>query len=97
MSQRLGNGYVSSQGVETSTANQEIIPVQPGSDNNYNLYKFSFLNKTGSTYATINETDTIFIHEGLGFEVSEVDAPIFSFKIHSADVEFLWIGAFTNI
>lgn len=93
---RLGNGYIGSDSVKTSSANQEIIPTPPaqlGWTTKYNLYKMSFMNNQSCT-VKINNGDPIYLEAGMGFESNQVDSPIWSFVIITNNVQFYWIGAY---
>jgi SPX domain protein involved in polyphosphate accumulation len=86
-----GIGYIGSSDIQTSTANQEIIPSTPLQ---YNLYKFQFANNTDCHVRINNDEDILFIRANQWFEMDNNDAPIFSFKIVDAGIQFNWVGAY---
>ena len=91
---RIGSGFISSNGIETSVANRELIPTPPSNWTiPYNVYKFSFINDTNCT-CVINGSHTIFLRAGQGFSTSEVDAVITSFRIVEAGVKYNFVGAY---
>lgn len=96
MSRRIGIGYLGSNKIETSVANQEVIP-SPKPDwkwtMGYSLYKFSFRNYDPCTVIINNETE-LFLDTGDGFEMNEMDKPITSFVIKEPNVRFNWRGGF---
>ena len=91
----MGNGYLGSESLITSTENYEVVPNTPDgwSDERYSFYKFSFINKTDCTIR-INGGNPIFLEKNQGFEANKGDAKINSFVIVEPDVEFNWIGAY---
>jgi hypothetical protein len=92
MAHRIGNGFLSSDGVETSVANQEIIPSPPANFTKpYSLYKFTFYN-LAPVNVKINDQFTIFLDAYQNFEIEEIDKPIVSFEILDAGVQYNWIG-----
>jgi hypothetical protein len=89
---RIGSGYKGSSALQTSVANQEILPAKPtGWTIPYSFYKFSFKCKEDCTIIVNGEE--IFWEAGV-FEISETDAPITSFKIKQTGIHFTWVGAF---
>ena len=91
---RIGSGFISSKGLETSLTNQELIPSPP--DNwtmGYKIYKFSFINDMNCT-CVINGNYTVFLRAGQGFSTSEVDAVITSFRIVESGVKYNFVGAY---
>lgn len=91
-----GNGYLGSSKLETSSANQEIVPQPPSHLNwtsGYKLYKFSFSNRQ-ATQVIINNATTIYLEAGQGFEMETGDASIYSFIIVEPDITFNWIAAY---
>ena len=94
MSYKIGNGYIGSDSIQTSVANQEIIPASPlGWTHGYSLYKFSFINDQDCTIK-INNGNPIFLRMNQGFNTEKEDAPITSFKIVEGQKTFSWIGAY---
>lgn len=94
-SYRIGSGYKGTPSIQTSTANQEIIPPTPAGWSGVKLsfYKFSFQNKANCT-VKINGGDPIYLEADDGFEVNLEDAPITSFVIVEAGIQFKFIGAY---
>lgn len=91
---RVGNGYLGSPKIETSTENQEIIPALPNNENErYKLYKLSFFNHNDCT-VVINNQHTIFLRAETGFQTTERDALIYSFVIKEAGVKYEWRGCY---
>lgn len=92
--ERIGSGYLGTDSVKTSVNNAEIIPSAPvGWTLPYELYKFSFLNYADCS-VLVNNTTTLFLKANQGFEMSENDEPITSFKILADGITYSWIGAF---
>lgn len=91
---KLGSGYIGSSSIQTSVANQEIIPNSPSTwSTKYSLYKFSLDNYSDCT-VTINGGNNIFIPANKGFNIDETDAPIYSFKIVESGILFNFIAAY---
>jgi len=93
MSQK-GSGYIGSPGVQISNSNHEVVPTPPSTwSNGYSFYKFSFKN-TQSCRVKINNGDPIALDAGDGFEMDEIDAPIWSFVIIESGIEYKFIAAY---
>lgn len=91
---KIGRGYIGSSNLQTSTANQEIIPSPPSHWTlGYNCYKLSFFNSQDCT-VKINNLDPIYLQANQGFEMDKEDSPITSFVIIESGVGFNWIGAY---
>lgn len=89
-----GDGYLGSNNLLTSVANQEVIPSTPLDwTNGYHLYKFSFKNDQACQVIINNET-TLYLRANEGFNIELGDKEIFSFKIVQADITFNWHGAY---
>lgn len=89
-----GNGYLGSNKLETSVANQEIIPSPPESwSYGYKIRELSFMNLTSCT-VVINGEVELFLLADQGFAITRNNLPITSFKIKEANVEYNWIGSF---
>lgn len=89
-----GSGYIGSDTLQTSTANQEVIPSPPDNwTSGYSLYKFSFRNLDDVTIV-INGDTTLFRGAKEGFEMGVEDKPITSFVIKEAGVQYNWTGAY---
>lgn len=91
---KQGSGYIGSPALQTSVANQEIIPPKP---NNwvlgYQLYKFSFINTEACTII-INGGDPIYLRANQGFAIDQNDKKITSFKIVEDNVTYNYIAAY---
>lgn len=93
---RLGNGYIGSDSVKTSTSNQEVIPsphAQLNWTTKYNLYKFSFMNLQPCT-VEINGGNPIYLEAEMGFEMNHIDTPVYSFVIVESGISYYWLGAY---
>jgi len=91
---RIGSGYVGTDDIKTSTANQDIVKTeQMNNEGIKQLYKFSFLNHS-PCHVIINNKEPIFLDEKQGFDMTHVDAPITSFVIVEEGVEYQFIGAY---
>jgi hypothetical protein len=90
----MASGYLGSDQLETSVANQEILP-NPPSDwtDGYRLVKFSFVNNQDVT-VVVNGVETIFIPAGQGFNTDKEDPPITSFKLLTSGVQFTWAAVY---
>ncbi len=82
---QVGIKFIGSSVLQTSTANEEIIPDKTI------LYKFSFMNDQDCT-VKINKGSPIFLRSGQGFSMNEIDAFISSFVIVEPNITFNWIG-----
>lgn len=89
-------GYKGSDNLQTSIANQEIIPNAPeGWTINYSFYKFQFLNDQ-NCHIIINGEDPIFIRANQGFAMNNIDkdSKITSFQVVENNITFNWFGHF---
>lgn len=95
MARIIGSGYIGSSSLQTSTANQEIIPAPTNSNwtHGYNLYKFEYANDQSCT-VKINNDEEIFLRAGQGFKMDHMDSPIWSFVVKEAGVTFNFVGAY---
>lgn len=84
------SGYIGSPSIETSTANQEIIP------QNYSFHKFSFINYQTCT-VKINDSLPIYLAEGQGFGCDVNDTRIKSFVIIESGIQYNWVGAYKYV
>lgn len=91
MSFRIGSAYIGSPNVQTSKVGEEII--SNSTTNKNGLYAFSFLNQEECT-VIINSKHEIFLRANQGFNTTQIDAPISSFKIKEPGVKFNWLGAY---
>lgn len=94
MAKRIGVGYKGTNALKLSSSMQEIVPSPPANWTiKYNFYRFSFMNNQDCT-VIVNGQETIFLPAGRGFEVSEIDAPITSFVIVEAGVNYYFISGY---
>jgi hypothetical protein len=94
---RLGNGFLGTDSLKTSTANVQLIPSPPVGfvlGKKYNLYKFAFMNDQDCSVLINDNASPIFLLAGQGFETNEIDAPIHSFKIVEVGINYNWLGAY---
>lgn len=91
MGYRIGSGYIGSSELQTSIANQEIIPTRENG-RPYNCYKFAFMNDQACTILINKSITPILLRSGQGFSISEIDSPIHSFKIVESGITFNFIG-----
>lgn len=91
---RVGNGYIGSSQLETTTSTDfEILPEKPDNwTHGYSFYKFSFMNNQSCT-VKINNSSEIFLRANQGFVCDYYDKPISSFVILEDGIEYNWIGA----
>mgnify|MGYP007112383697 CR=1 FL=1 len=88
----LGIGYIGTSKIETSTGNQEIVAnLKPESWTSFRLYSFTFKNYSPCT-VIINGGNPIFLDTGEGFITSYIDAPITSFIIVEAGIQYKFVG-----
>lgn len=93
MSLRVGSKFLGSTDLQTSSANQEIIPqeVPEGWTIKYKLKAFSFHNVQAAK-VKINGSDPIYLGAGKGFN-SNINSPeIYSFVIITEGIDFHWVG-----
>lgn len=92
------SGYLGSPELQTSTANQELIPLADASwTSGYKFRKLSFDNEQECTVKIIDKHDkesTHFLKAGYGFEVSYLDPAIKSFVIVEAGINFIWSATY---
>lgn len=92
---RIGHGYMGSSNLQTSTANQELVPSAPEGWINSKLYFYKFSFDNGSDcHVKINGGSPIYLKAGQGFEMNEIDAQIYSFVIVESGIQFNWIGTY---
>lgn len=92
--QIIGKGYDGSPTLETSVANQEIIPSPSIGTIRRNFYKFSFCCDEDCTII-INGIKEIYWRAGVVFQVEPGDQPITSFKIKEGGKQYyIWAGAY---
>lgn len=86
--------FIGSEQVETSVANQEILPNPPSNWTvPYALTQFSFQNDQECTLI-INGKDKVFLREGQGFTTGFQKAKIQSVKILEDGIAYNWVGAY---
>jgi len=91
----IGNGYLASDKILTSTANQELVPPRKvGWTEGYKIRKLSFDNAEQACTIIINNETTAFLKIGQGFEMGYDDVPIHSFIIKEAGVKYSWVAIF---
>lgn len=91
---RVGIGYIGTSQLMTSTSNLELVPSPSASWNvGYKLYRFSFLNDQDCT-VIVNGVTTLFIRASQGFEINEPDAPITSFVIVTAGINYNFVAGY---
>lgn len=92
MGYRIGTEYFGSSSIQTSVANQELVPTKPEDHTvSYHFKKLSFDN-TQECNVLVNEKN-IYLKAGQGFESGYDDPLIYSFKIVQSGIEFNWIAA----
>jgi hypothetical protein len=86
--------FLGSPSIQTSTANQQLVPNAPSSWTlGYSFKKFSFANDQDCTI-TVNTDSPIFLRAGQGFESDKSDTPITSFLIKESGITYNWIGSY---
>lgn len=92
---RVGIGYLGTSQLMVSTANLELVPstTPTGWNMGYKLYRFSFLNDQDCT-VIVNGVTTLFIRASQGFEINEPDAPITSFVIVTAGINYNFVAGY---
>ena len=88
-----GGGYIGSSAIQTSVANQEIIPIPVGWTLGYYLYKFSLYNDQACTIS-INGGNPIYLRAGQGLSIDQGDKEITSLKFGESNITYTFIGAF---
>lgn len=84
--------FKGSADLQTSTANQEIIPTSPADWTiGYQFSKFSFVNDQ-DCHVKINGGDSIFVRANQGIEHDNEKDPIKSFVIVESAITFNWVG-----
>lgn len=93
-----GNGYLASDALKTSTANQELVPPMPLNWSfGYKIRKLSFDNAEQECRVTVvadGKSTTAFLKAGQGFEMGYDDPPITSFKIVEAGVKYNYFATY---
>lgn len=89
-----GRGYLGSKKIESSVANENIIPEPPESwSMKYLLVKFSLMNYEACTIR-INEETEVFLGAGQGFNTDRDDSKIYSIEILESGIDYNWVGAY---
>lgn len=87
-------GYLGTEEIETSTLNQDIIPLPPNNWTiGYKIRRFEFINKQ-SCHVLINGKYRLFLDADQGFICTEKDEPITSFVIEEAGINYQFIGSY---
>jgi hypothetical protein len=95
MGNRFGSGYIGTDTLKTSVAQQELIPSPPANWNTkYSLYKFTFMNDQDCSVLINGNLSAIFLRAGQGFDTDDSDAPIYSFKIVETGITYNFVGAY---
>lgn len=90
----MGVGYLGTDKIETSTANQEIVPAKPaGWGYGYGLYALSFYNENACV-VKINKTTRVYLRASQGFVSTEKDAMITSFVIETPGVAYNFLAGY---
>lgn len=89
---RIGSSYKASPSIQTSVAGAEILPSTPVGTIPINYYKLSLINDQNCSLIINNDPVAKFIRAGQGFEINEMDAPIFSLKIVEAGITYNWFA-----
>lgn len=90
----IGSGYLGSSILQTSVANEEIIPFPPTNRSTpYKIQKLGLMNEADCTILINNKTK-IFLKAGQGFSTTVEDQPITSLKIIESGVKFNWVGGY---
>ncbi len=91
----LGNGYIGSASIETSTStNHEVLPPKPSDwENGYKCSKFDFINDQDCIVLINNET-RIYLRAGQGISIGEKSKPITSFIIEEQDITYNYIAEY---
>lgn len=85
-----GKGYDGDRTV--STANKQIV-VPPAGVTNYKFYEFAFLNTQACT-VKINGGKLIPLDADQGVKITDNDAPVSSFVIVEAGINYKWFGKY---
>lgn len=90
-----GTNYLGSESLQTSIANEEIIPLAPDewTSERYKFIRFSFHNEQDCT-VQVNNNTKIFLTAGKGFATDENIPPITSFKIVESGIQFYYAGVY---
>lgn len=90
----MNNGYLGSPSIQTSSANQEIVPIAPDEwTQGYKLKSFDFMNDQDCTIV-INNLTNIFLRAGQGFSVSKGSAAIHSFVIKDVGITYNFVAEY---
>ena len=88
------SGFKGTSKIETSTANQELIPEKPyGWTIGYKFKSFSFFNDQ-ECHIIVNNGEPLFLRAGMGFNSTTDNQSITSFVIVEEGISYNWIGAF---
>lgn len=92
----IGNGYLASEELKVSVANEEVIPSPPAElrwTRGYMCGKFEWMNDQDAT-VIINGKVRAFIRAGQGFAIGVGSQPIYSFVIENAGVTYNYLAEF---
>lgn len=94
MTVQIGSGFMGAEDILTSTENTEIVPPTDETWINvkFSFYRFSFINYH-DCHIIVNGKRQ-FRKSGQGFESTERDQRIYSFKIEEAGVDYLWSAGY---
>lgn len=84
-----GTNYIGSEKLETSVANQEVVPLTPEgwTSERYKFIRFSL--KVGADCTIIiNNTNKIFVENGVIFSMDEFAPPITSIKFVESGIQY---------
>lgn len=84
---RIGSGYLGSPDIETSVADQEIIPIGK------TLYKFS-MKILQDAHISINNGTPIYMAANSTFETGVEDQWVYSLKFTENGIKYHWVGAY---
>lgn len=87
-----GNGFLGSESLQTSVANQEILPPSPSNWTYDRRFKSISLFNDQACRIIINNEKPIYLREGQGFNADWSSTPITSIKIVEDGITFNWIG-----
>ncbi|HHY96780.1 MAG TPA: hypothetical protein GYA04_01965 [Acholeplasma sp.] len=94
MGYRIGSGYIGSEEIKTSQANEEVVPAAPANWTiPYMFYKFELYNEQECT-VIINGKATIFLRAEQGWKTDCTDVPISSFVIVEPNISYNWVGCY---
>ena len=92
-------GILGSSALQTSQANEEVVPLPPVGWVNvtYKFCKFSFINDQDCHVKINGDTNQIYLRAGQGFEINRSDKKDFlisSFIVVEAGITYNYVGQF---